>query len=89
MVIWYFVDLMLISYRYVSLWKLIREQATKNIRLLKQFGMQSIIKIFVELCYDEILKGNKPWTSFNKDRWTNLVSYFEKKKQGNLFYEAN
>lgn len=39
-------------------------------------------KTFVELCYEEMLKGNKPGTSFNKIGWNNLVSNFEKEKLG-------
>lgn len=36
-------------------------------------------KIFIELCYEEMLKGKKPWISFNKNGWNNLVANFEKK----------
>lgn len=36
-------------------------------------------KIFVELCFREMLKGNKPGASFDKNEWNNLVVNFEKK----------
>lgn len=36
-------------------------------------------KIFAELCYDEMLKGNKPGTSFNRSGWNNLTANFVKR----------
>lgn len=36
-------------------------------------------KIFVDLCLDETLKGNKPGTHFTKEGWQNIVeSFYEK-----------
>lgn len=46
-------------------------------------------KIYVELCYDEILKDNKPRTSFNKVDGIIWFHTLRKKKLGKSIYEAN
>ncbi|KAL5568930.1 hypothetical protein UlMin_025505 [Ulmus minor] len=36
-------------------------------------------KIFVDLCLEETLKGNKPGSHFTKEGWSNMVESFKKK----------
>ncbi|KAL0006046.1 hypothetical protein SO802_013607 [Lithocarpus litseifolius] len=38
-----------------------------------------VTTIFCEACVDEIFKGNRPNTHFNKKGWTNIIATFEKK----------
>lgn len=43
-------------------------------------------KSFVDLCYEEMLKGNKPRSSFNKNGWNNLVANLEKKLENHIIW---
>lgn len=36
-------------------------------------------EIFVEVCLEQTLKGNKPGTYFNKEGWKNILESFGKK----------
>ncbi len=36
------------------------------------------IKIFCETCVDEVFKGNRLTTSFNKQSWRNIEATFQK-----------
>lgn len=46
---------------------------------VKAVWTPSLHKIFVDLCLQETLKGNKPGTHFTKEGWRNIVELFNSK----------
>ncbi|XWS65897.1 hypothetical protein CRYUN_Cryun05aG0153000 [Craigia yunnanensis] len=53
--------------------------STSSVQKTKATWTPALHEIFVDLCLEQTLKGNKPGTHFTKEGWRNIVDRFQKR----------